>query len=190
MQRVSHLHAGCRITAVDLTFGNGQGRKEKVTGGELMKASFGKVRFGIVALMAVAAFGMVTIVGFHRSTGRAFGTSPGPTLLVANTCSNSVSAYDTSSSGDVAPLSPAPSGLGKPQFVAFDKNGNFYVSNECNNTITIYAKANPGVPLAVIGGSNTGLNVPQGIAVDPANGTIYVANSFTDAVFVFPPLGS
>ena len=155
-----------------------------------MKASFGKVRFGIVALMAVAAFATVTIVGFHRSAGRAYGTSPGPTLLVANACSNSVSAYDTSSSGDIAPLSPAPSGLGKPQFVAFDKNGNFYVSNECNDSITIYAKGSTGAPLAVIGGSNTGLNEPEGIAVDPASGTIYVANGFTDALFVFPPLGS
>ncbi len=155
-----------------------------------MKASFGKVRFGIVALMAVAAFATVTIVGFHRSAGRAYGTSPGPTLLVANACSNSVSAFDTSSSGDVAPLSPAPSGLAKPQFVAFDKNGNFYVSNGCDNTITIYAKGSTGAPLAVIGGSNTGLNEPEGIAVDPANGTIYVANGLTDAMFVFPPLGS
>ena len=155
-----------------------------------MKASFGKVRFGIVALMAVAAFATVTIVGFHRSAGRAYGTSPGPTLLVANACSSSVSAYDTSSSGDVAPLSPAPSGLGKPQFVAFDKDGNFYVSNECNDTITIYAKGSIGAPFAVIGGSNTGFNQPEGIAVDPANGTIYVANGFTDALFVFPPLGS
>jgi len=159
-----------------------------------MKASFGKVRFGIVALMAVAAFATVTIVGFHRSAGRAFGTSPGPTLLVANACSNSVSAFDTSSSGDVAPLSPAPSGLGKPQFVAFDKNGNFYVSNDCNDTITIYAKGSTGAPLAVIGGSNTVLNEPEGIAVDPANGTIYVASGgtsgFAGAVLVFPSLGS
>jgi len=159
-----------------------------------MKASFGKVRLGIVALMAVAAFGMVTIVGFHRSAGRAYGTSPGPTLLVANACSNSVSAFDTSSSGDVAPLSPAPSGLGKPQFVAFDKNGNFYVSNDCNDTITIYAKGSTGAPLAVIGGSNTVLNEPEGIAVDPANGTIYVASGgtsgFAGAVLVFPSLGS
>ena len=154
-----------------------------------MKASFGKVRFGIVALMAVAAFAMVTIVGFHRSAGRAYGTSPGPTLLVANACSSSVSAYDTSSSGDIAPLSPAPSGLGQPRFVAFDKNGNFYVSNECNATVTIYAKGSTGAPLAVIGGSNTGLTEPEGIAVDPASGTIYVVEG-TDALFVFPPLGS
>src|SRR5208337_1676659 len=90
--------------------------------------------------------------------------------------------------GDIAPLSPAPPGLAKPQFVAFDKNGNFYVTNECNATVTIYAKGS-SVPLAIIGGSNTGLAEPEGIAVDSSSGTIYVADA-TAAVFVFPPLGS
>ena len=156
-----------------------------------MKASWGKVRFGVVALLAVAVFVMV---GLYRSSDRAYSGDPSPTLFVTDTCTQAVTAYPVTSNGDVAPLSPAPSGLGQPQFVAIDKNGNIYVTNECNATVTIYAKGSNGnaAPTAVIGGSNTGILEPEGIALD-ANENIYVGGLDTNdqgSVFVFPALGS
>ena len=52
--------------------------------------------------------------------------------------------------------------------MAIDASGNIYVPNLCNNTITVYAKGSNGdaAPTAIIGGSNTGLISPEGIALD------------------------
>src|SRR5208283_5019557 len=44
-------------------------------------------------------------------------------------------------------------------------------------------------PIAIIGGSNTGLQSPSGIALD-SNRNIYVADQAGPSVFVYPPLGS
>jgi len=57
--------------------------------------------------------------------------------------------------------------------------GQIYVADFAKNSVFVYA-ANPSgtmneTPLATIAGSNTGLDQPQGIAVD-ASGKIYVAN--------------
>jgi hypothetical protein len=57
--------------------------------------------------------------------------------------------------------------------------GQIYVADFAKNSVFVYA-ANPSgtlneAPLATIAGSNTGLDQPQGIAVD-ASGRIYVAN--------------
>ena len=67
--------------------------------------------------------------------------------------------------------------------VAVDASGNIYVTNRCNGTITIYAKGSNGdaAPIAIIGGSNTGLTSPDGIALD-SSGNIYVTDQFFAAV--------
>jgi sugar lactone lactonase YvrE len=64
-----------------------------------------------------------------------------------------------------------------------------YVTNEANNSITVYP-GNPSgtlneAPLATIIGNKTGLNAPGGIAVD-ASGRIYVANFDAASVTVYP----
>src|SRR5205085_9507253 len=55
------------------------------------------------------------------------------------------------------------------------------------NSITIYANGSNGnsPPIAAIAGSNTGLQVPYGVAFD-SSGNIYVANFISDSITVYP----
>jgi hypothetical protein len=81
---------------------------------------------------------------------------------------------------------PKPSPTATPTPTATPKpaaSGQIYVADFAKNSIFVYA-ANPSgtlneAPLATISGSNTGLNQPQGIAVD-AGGRIYVANDISN----------
>ncbi len=159
-----------------------------------MKASWGKVRIGVIAIFCALA---LAIVGLHRSSGRAYSADPTPTLFVTDSCTNAVTAYPAASNGDVAPLAPAPTGLSEPGPVAVDASGNIYAANTCNYTVAIYAKGSKGdsPPTAIIGGPKTGLNPLYGIAVD-SSGKIYVTNcpacynqSGPPTVTVYPPLG-
>ena len=107
------------------------------------------------------------------------------TILVANP--NSVVAYAPGSNGNVAPIaaiSDRSNMLEMPWGIALDSRANIYVSNyeggsNHTGTITVYAAGSNGdtTPIATIGGPNTGLNHPFGIAVD-SGGKIYVANFF------------
>ena len=45
-----------------------------------MKPSWGKIRIGVIALFAVAAFAIVGL----RPSGRAYSATPSPTLFVTN----------------------------------------------------------------------------------------------------------
>lgn len=70
--------------------------------------------------------------------------------------------------------------------------GRIYLANAPTNTVTVYAaNANGNVaPIAVIGGSNTMLASPTGIALD-ASGKIYVLNDLENrkgSITVYPPL--
>ena len=160
----------------------------------------GKARIGLIAILSMAALAMV---GVYRSSGSASGATPkpalsDPTFFVTDDDSDAVTAYTSATNGDVAPQSPAPTGLSQPQFVAVDASGKIYATNPFTMSITIYAKGSSGdvAPLATIGGSNTGLNFPVGIALD-SSGKIYVtncpscsSNSGTPSVTVYPALGS
>ncbi len=139
-----------------------------------MKASWGKIRIGVIAIFFAAA---LAIVGLHRFSDRADSADPTPTVLVTDGCSEAVTAYPAATNGDVSPLAPAPTGLAEPEFVAIDASGNIYAANLCNNTITVYAKGSnrDAAPTAIIGGSNSGLSSPAGIALD-SSGKIYVAD--------------
>ncbi len=92
-----------------------------------------------------------------------------------------VTVYPAGSHGNVAPaatISGAATGLAYPIGIALDSGGNIYVSNSSTaNTssdlkyepsITVYPAGSNGnaPPSAVIAGDNTGLNYPQGIALD------------------------
>jgi len=115
-------------------------------------------------------------------------TSCPPCLYVANYGAgavNSVTVYAVGTTGNATPLQylNGPSTqLCNPDDVAVDSSDNMYVSNICapsgHYSVTVYAAGATGntAPTAVISGSNTGLNEPDGIALDPVNGDIYVAN--------------
>ena len=87
------------------------------------------------------------------------------TIFVAN--GYDVTAYPTGSRGDVAPIALS-TDMYDPNGIATDASGRIYVANFDTNTVTVYAaNANGNVPpLAVIGGSNTLLANPEGIALD------------------------
>jgi sugar lactone lactonase YvrE len=97
-----------------------------------------------------------------------------------------VTVYPVGSDGNVAPIatiSGSRTGLSYPLGIALDSSGNIYVanadtantgSNSTGPSITVYPAGSHGnaAPIAVIAGGNTGLNYPQGIALDSA-GNLY-----------------
>jgi hypothetical protein len=108
----------------------------------------------------------------------------------------SITVYPSTANGNIAPTVTIANGLhGKhtqfswPAGMALDSAGNIYVTNDGTSiekgvsdgnglaSITIYAAGSHGdvAPMAIISGSNTGLNLPQGIAID-SHGNLYVAN--------------
>lgn len=85
-------------------------------------------------------------------------------------------------------LSRSGTGLGTPSAIARDQiSGKIYISNSCNNSITVYASGSAGnaTPIATIIGSNTNISNPTGLALD-STGNIYVANTGSNAITVYP----
>ncbi len=115
-----------------------------------------------------------------------------PCLYAAE--SRSVVVYAANASGKAKPLQDitgTKTGLQASDVVA-DGKGNIYVSNGTDygateNTVTVYAKGANGnvAPIRTISGSKTGLDAPQGIALAPVNGDIYIANTDGKSVTVY-----
>jgi len=104
-----------------------------------------------------------------------------PCLYVADNDSNSVTVYPLSSNPKQPPtqvISGSNTGLSLPSAVAVDKRANIYVTNLYSKSVTIYAAGSTGnvAPTATISGKHTLLNWDLGIALNPVNGDIYVAN--------------
>ncbi len=161
-----------------------------------MERSWGKVRVGVIASLGAVAFGLSGFIFFSvfGLAPRAYSATVTPKLFVTDACTNAVTAYPVTSNGDVSPLVPAPTGLSSPQFVATDASGKIYVSNNATvncyggaGTITIYRKGSNGAdaaPIGIIGGYETGLIYPEGIAVD-SRGKIYVADRAAASVLIY-----
>jgi sugar lactone lactonase YvrE len=114
--------------------------------------------------------------------------------------SDIVTIFAAGSNGNVSPTAtitgPA-TGLNYPTAITLDSSGNIYVANAGTqnggaNTVTVYPAGSNGnvAPSATISGSNTGLLVPWGIALDSSK-NIYVANDGSsvgqsDSVTVYP----
>ncbi len=108
---------------------------------------------------------------------------------------DTVTVYPAGSNGNVAPsatVSGSNTGLDDPQGIALDTSGNIYVTNDGSSsgvadTVTLYPAGSTRnvAPSATVSGSNTGLDNPQGIALD-ASGNIYVANGGSDAPTDYP----
>ena len=144
-----------------------------------MKNRAGKARIGLISILSIAA---VAMAGIYRSSDPADSATQSPALasqalFLTDDDSDAVTAYPVASNGDVSPTAPAPTGLSEPQFAAVDANGNIYVTNPISMSVTIYAKGSNGnvAPFATIGGSNTGLNFPEGI-IRNSKCKIYVTN--------------
>ena len=79
----------------------------------------------------------------------------------------------------------------EPTYIAFDRVGRMYVTDENVDSITVYAADwadGHTKPIKILYGGNTGLSSPLGITFDDV-GNMYVANSFKDAgsVTVYAP---
>jgi len=115
---------------------------------------------------------------------------------------NSVSVYAACANGSTMPTAPTASirgpdtGLSAPDGIALDASGkNIYVTNSSAGSsglgsITVYPALSGGdvKPIATIGGAETELNDPKGIALD-SGGNIYVSNYGSSSVTIYPPLG-
>jgi hypothetical protein len=105
---------------------------------------------------------------------------------------NRILVYAPGATGNAPPvdsISGSNTGLSYPQGVALDPTGRLYVANIVpapadSYSVTVYAPGATGnaTPIATIQGSNTGLNVPIGIALDAAS-RLYVANANSVTVY-------
>ncbi len=121
----------------------------------------------------------------------------GPPASVAGYVSGAITIYSAGSNGNVAPrdmIVGSATELGSPSAIALDSDGDIYVGDAVvgvNNTvifpagINVYPSGASGnaAPIAIISGNNTGLAVPQGLAVDSAH-DIYEVNG--NAIGFFP----
>jgi 6-phosphogluconolactonase (cycloisomerase 2 family) len=102
-------------------------------------------------------------------------------LYVANSA-GSITVYPPTATGNVAPLrkiAGTATGLGGGVFgIAVDAAGHVYASNHYRNSITEYAAGANGnvAPIATLAGPATGVQLPTGIALDPA-GHLWVDNA-------------
>jgi HYDIN/CFA65/VesB-like, Ig-like domain len=105
-----------------------------------------------------------------------------------------VTVYAAGSNGNVSPsatISGPNTGLNSPTGIAADDSGDVYIANAGTfsgiGALTVYPAGSNGdvLPSATIAGPSTGLDDPQGIALD-AGGNIYVVNqhSFSGGVTV------
>jgi len=124
--------------------------------------------------------------------------------------SNTVTIYAPGSNAATAPVASIgwdyrgtdKAEISSPFAVAIDKEGKVYVANQgggynFDGSITVYSAGSTGnvAPVAMIAGSktgdNTGLNSPNGLALDAAN-KLYVLNEFGSAgqgghITIYPP---
>ena len=71
--------------------------------------------------------------------------------------------------------------LSASALLPFEKTGNLYVSMWSADEIAVFAP--DGTPLQRF--SAEGLDGPRGIAFNPANGEIWIASEFGNAIFIF-----
>src|SRR5208282_1352279 len=106
-----------------------------------------------------------------------------------NSGNNSIVVFAAGSTGNATPttvISGSNTGLATPTGIALDSSDDIYVTNAVSApaaSVLEFAAGSTGnmAPTSSISGSNTGLSVPFGIALDAAD-NIYVANSGVSGV--------
>ncbi len=124
-------------------------------------------------------------------------------IYVTDQSSSSVTVYPPlgSSTGllneaPIATIGGSITGLIAPHGIALDSSGKIYVADNGAKSLYFFSALGSSTgllneaPIATISGSNTGLNSPQGVAVDSTVGDIYVADNGATSVFVYSALGS
>jgi sugar lactone lactonase YvrE len=133
-----------------------------------------------------------TIPGVTATAPPTVAPSVSPSVSPSRTPSPGASPSRTPSASPTPSHTPSPAPTASPTPPATSCSSllasAIYVTNEANNSITVYP-GNPSgtlneAPLATIIGSKTGLNAPAGIAID-ASGKIYVANFGAGSVNVY-----
>ena len=97
-------------------------------------------------------------------------TTSGQILFVADISDNQVLMYDPAQPNP-SPLGSITDGINEPMGVAVDKQGQVYVVNIGNNTVTIYPRGSTSPSITI----EKGLWAPAGIGVD-SKGNVFVAN--------------
>ena len=100
-----------------------------------------QVQVRIAAGAIVCASAAISMLIIAMASPRAGATAAGG-IYVANTLSDSVTAYQASSNGNVVPsitISGSNTGLAGPDGIALDSGGNLYVANEETDSITVYS---------------------------------------------------
>jgi len=142
-----------------------------------------------VSVLNVGEGGVVTGSPFPAGAGpRAVAVDiSGNYVYVANSTSNTLSGYQTSSAGPLTRLSGSPYATGNtPDAVAADLSDNFvYVANKGSNNVSAYALGAGGTLTALSGSPFTAGGGPVGIVVDPTNQFVYVANAGSADISVF-----
>jgi hypothetical protein len=114
---------------------------------------------------------------------------------VTNLDSNSITIYQRTDSGDIAPqrtIQGQNTGLDKPAGIYVDTaNDEIGVANGGNsNSITIYQRTDDGdiSPLRTIAGANTGIDDPGGMFLDKTNDAIVVTNGNSNSLTIYQRL--
>ena len=115
-------------------------------------------------------------------------------LYVANGGGN-ISVYNNASvaNGNIFPdrnILGASTALNRPDGIWYDSSSDrLYISNQSNNSITVYNNASTIngdiAPARTITGANTGLNSPVGLWYDPSSDELYVANYGNSSITVY-----
>ena len=147
---------------------------------------------GNVAPTATLSGAKTGLAGAHRL---AFDTEFNG--YVTNADTSTVTIYAPGTSGNALPtavISGANTGLIVPFGIDLDSKNNIYVANcgscdDSDDSITVYAAGATGnvAPLDVISGDITGLDGPNGLALD-GSGFIYVANEDGFTVTIYLPI--
>lgn len=146
-----------------------------------------KLPFGLLALCLVATI----VVACKGNTGTTGNLNIGPnfakgTLYAANSTQNGVSIYPSnqkSGSGPAYQIGGSSTDLNEPQYLAFDKSNNLWVTNYNASTrvggiVEFEALATGNVlPLGLINGASDGVTQPRGIAIDATGKIVVVANT-------------
>jgi len=115
------------------------------------------------------------------SQGIGFGTAVNPVtghIFTASYGLGRISEFRPDGTAVSPPTGYTAGNLSKPQGIAFDQQGNLWIPNFGNNTLTVYVGADPARAINVPGTAASPITKPFGIAVD-AQGRAWVTNNST-----------